>query len=97
MANYTRLNESMIPQIEGEIGTGINNLFGDPLLISVFGLFLIVALGFTLQIDIDTHILAGLGMILTLFETVLPAWIFWLALLPLGIYAGVVFSRLIHK
>ena len=97
MTNYTNLTGNMTVDITSQIGSGLENLFGDPLILGIVGLVIIVALGYTMRLDIDTQILSGLSMIFILMGSYLPEWIYWLTLLPIGIYAGVIFSRIIHK
>lgn len=97
MTNYTNVNNTL-PGIETTIGTGFNNLFGEPAIIGLIGLIVIVILGYTLHLDLDTQILSGITMVFILLETVnIPEWVFFLTLVPIGIYAGVIFSRIIHK
>jgi len=97
MVNYTNLNDPLIPQFQTDVTTGLNELFGDPLITGLFGLLVIVILGHVLDLDIDTRILSGVTMIFILMGAYLPEWIFWITLIPLGIYGGVIFSRIIHK
>lgn len=97
MTNYTNVSDQIIPNMTGTIGSGMENMIGDPLLIGIFGFIIIVVLGYTMRVDLDTKILSGLTMIFILAGAYLPEWFFWVTLIPIGIYGGIVFSRLIHK
>jgi len=97
MVNYTNVTETLLPEMEAEVGTGLEGLFGYPVIIGIVGLIIIVILGYKLDLDVDTRVLSFLTMIFILMGVYLPEWIFWITLLPIGIYAGVVFSRIIHK
>jgi len=97
MANYTNLTSPLIPEIENVIGTGFGELFGDPMILGILGLFVILGIGFTLKVEIDTLVLSGITMLFIIAGVLLPEWLFWLTLLPIGIYAGIIFSRITHK
>lgn len=98
MTNYTNVpGDAGLGNFTSTIGSGWENLYGDPLIIGIVGLVIVVILGYTLKLDIDTRVLNFLTMVFILMGSYLPEWVFWLTLIPLGIYGGVVFSRIIHK
>jgi uncharacterized membrane protein len=95
--NFTNVNNNILPTVETGISSGLYSIFGSPVIIGVIGLFIIVALGYTLKTDLDTLILAFLTMIFIEIGVYLPEYVLWLIFISLGVYAGVVFSRTIHK
>lgn len=99
MANYTNVTDTLLPEIQTDIGAGLVDVFGSSLLLGVVGLIVIGALGYKMNLDVDTQVLSFVTMIFILLDNVLltAEWLFWVMMLPLGVYAGVIFSRIIKK
>ena len=97
MVNYTNVNDNMIQNISGELGGGFNTLLGNEFVVGIFAFIIMIILGYTMKLDTNTLIVSSSTMLFILVGTYLPEWFLWLTMIFLGIYGGVIFSRIIHK
>lgn len=76
---------------------GLIGIFGNPIFLGLIGLFFIIALGLVLRLSIDIMVLSGIVMFLILGASVLPNWLFWLAIIGAGIFVGIIIKRLLGR
>lgn len=96
--NYTNLQDNMTQGFESTIGSGLTSMAGDQIILGFLGLILMIIFGFVAKADTEVIVLSVITMLFILIKS-LPfyEWVFWLILIPVGIYGGVIFIRIFHK
>jgi hypothetical protein len=97
MTNYTNLTGSLLGEIETQTTTGLGELTGDPFIAGILIIIVVVVLGYKLNINFNVQVLSGVTTLFIIGGTLLPDWIYWITLVPIGIYGGIIFSRIVHK